>query len=88
MSSVNMQTCPRSCDKADYRARISKQFFKEKMIWPPDSTFIPVRVPTFGLKQLVFITRSAHVQQTTITSLLVNILITTGLPVYGNGVPI
>jgi hypothetical protein len=47
-----------------------------------------VKVPTSKLKQLVFITKGVFVQQTTITTLHVNIFVTTGLPIYGNGVRI
>ncbi len=47
-----------------------------------------VKVPTSGLKQVIFITIGVFVQQTTITTLHVNIFVTTGLPIYGNGVPL
>ncbi len=47
-----------------------------------------VRVPTFGLKQPFFITRGVPIQQTTTTTLHVNVFVTIELHVYGNGVPI
>jgi len=40
MPSVTVQTCPRSCDKADYRARTSKWSLKQRVIWPPDAASI------------------------------------------------
>ncbi len=46
----------------------------------------PIKIPTFGLKQLVLVTRGVHAPQETTTALLINIPITTKLPVYGNGV--
>jgi hypothetical protein len=47
-----------------------------------------VKVPTSRLKQLIFIMRGAFVQQTTTSTLLVKTFVTTGLLIYGNGVPI
>ncbi len=38
--------------------------------------------------QPVLITRGVHVQQTIVIALPINILITTRLPICGNGVPI
>jgi hypothetical protein len=47
-----------------------------------------VIVPTSKLKQLVLIVKGVHVQQTMEIILPINIIITTRLPIYGNGVPI
>ncbi len=46
----------------------------------------PVRILIFGLEQSVPIMKHVHVQQTTATTLLINVPITIGLHVYGNGV--
>jgi hypothetical protein len=44
-----------------------------------------VRIPTFGLRQLVLIDPiEVHVQQATTTSLLVNIHVAIGLPICDN----
>ncbi len=46
----------------------------------------PIKVPTFGLEQPVFIVKGVLLQQTTTITLFINIFVTTKLPVYGNGV--
>jgi hypothetical protein len=47
-----------------------------------------VKIPSFGLEKLVPITRGVHVQQTMVVVIFINVRITIGLLVYGNGVPL
>jgi hypothetical protein len=49
-------------------------------------TLHPIKVPTFGIEQLILIPKSVHVQQATITTLLVNIHVANRLFIYGNGI--
>jgi hypothetical protein len=46
-----------------------------------------VKVPTYGLGQQFIIPRGVLVQQTTTTSLHINLLVATRLPMYGNRIP-
>jgi len=45
-----------------------------------------VKIPTYGLEELVIVTRGVLVQQT--MAILIDVPITTGLHVYGNGFPL
>jgi hypothetical protein len=64
----------------------------EPKLMPPIEQLVQnqylVRIPTFGLKELVPITRGVLVQQTMATVLLLDVIVITGLHVYGNGVPL
>jgi hypothetical protein len=53
-----------------------------------ESTHHPIRVPTYGLGQLILIPKKIHVQQTLVVYLLVNLLVATKLLVYGDGMPL
>lgn len=48
----------------------------------------PTKIPIFGLRQSVVVLRQVNVQYAMTTSLLVNLLVTTGLHVYGGGIPL
>jgi hypothetical protein len=46
----------------------------------------PIRIPIFGLKQLISNPRSVPIQQAMTVALPINILVASGQLVYGNGV--
>ncbi len=48
----------------------------------------PIKIPTLGLEQSDPFTRDVPIPQAMIVTLPINIIVTIGLPIYGNGVPI
>jgi hypothetical protein len=51
-----------------------------------EQTQYPIKIPTFGLKQLFLIPRNIHVQLIMTTTLHINIFVANGLHVHGNDV--
>jgi hypothetical protein len=49
------------------------------LVEPLEQTQYPIRIPTFGLKQLILIPKGVFVQYTTVGTLLINIHVANGL---------